>query len=53
MLASSFEDIESKKINNIHILLNGEDPKGKSYGKYYTKESSRAERKARKAKLNY
>jgi tyrosine-protein kinase Etk/Wzc len=53
MLASSFEDIESKKISNVHILLNGENPKGKNYGKYYTKESSRAERKKRKARLNY
>jgi capsular exopolysaccharide synthesis family protein len=36
MLLSSFEDIASKNIENIHILVNGEIPKQGSYGKYYT-----------------
>ncbi len=36
MLLSSFDDIASKKIENIHVLINGEVPKQGSYGKYYT-----------------
>jgi len=36
ILLSSFEDIESKDIDNIQLLINGEDPKQGSYGKYYT-----------------
>ncbi len=37
LLLSSFEDIESKGIDNIQLLINGEDPKQGSYGKYYTR----------------
>jgi capsular exopolysaccharide synthesis family protein len=37
ILLSSIEDIESKKINNVQLLINGENPKQGSYGKYYTK----------------
>jgi len=36
MLLSSFDDIASKKIENIHVLINGEISKQGSYGKYYT-----------------
>ncbi|MEN8230622.1 MAG: polysaccharide biosynthesis tyrosine autokinase [Bacteroidota bacterium] len=36
MLLSSFEDIESKEIENVQILVNGDTPKQGSYGKYYT-----------------
>lgn len=36
MLLSSFEDIESKEIENVQILINGDTPKQGSYGKYYT-----------------
>jgi capsular exopolysaccharide synthesis family protein len=36
LLLSSFDDIESKGIDNIQLLLNGESPKQGSYGKYYT-----------------
>jgi capsular exopolysaccharide synthesis family protein len=36
ILHSSFEDIESKNIDNIQLLINGENPKQGSYGKYYT-----------------
>ena len=36
LLLSSFEDIESKDIDNIQLLINGENPKQGSYGKYYT-----------------
>ncbi len=36
MLLSSFDDIALKKIENIHVLINGEVPKQGSYGKYYT-----------------
>ncbi len=43
MLLSSFDDIASKKIENIHVLINGEVPKQGSYGKYYT--STRREMK--------
>ena len=37
ILLSSIEDIESKGIENIQLLINGESPKQGSYGKYYTK----------------
>jgi capsular exopolysaccharide synthesis family protein len=36
MLLSSIEDIESKGIENVQILINGDIPKQGSYGKYYT-----------------
>jgi len=36
ILLSSFEDIASKDIDNIQLLINGENPKQGSYGKYYT-----------------
>ena len=36
MLLSSLEDIESKGIKNVQILINGDNPKQGSYGKYYT-----------------
>jgi len=36
ILLSSIEDIESKGIKNIQILINGDYPKQGSYGKYYT-----------------
>ena len=36
ILLNSFEDIESKNISNVQILLNGDNPKQGSYGKYYT-----------------
>jgi capsular exopolysaccharide synthesis family protein len=36
LLLSSFDDIVAKKIENVHILINGEIPKQGSYGKYYT-----------------
>ncbi|MCK4750053.1 MAG: polysaccharide biosynthesis tyrosine autokinase, partial [Bacteroidales bacterium] len=36
MLLSSLEDIESKDLENVQILLNGDSPKQGSYGKYYT-----------------
>jgi len=36
MLLSSFDDIVAKKIENVHLLINGEIPKQGSYGKYYT-----------------
>jgi len=36
MLLSSIEDIESKGIDNVQILINGDIPKQGSYGKYYT-----------------
>jgi tyrosine-protein kinase Etk/Wzc len=35
-LLDSFEDIETKGIEKIHILLNGVVPKQGTYGKYYT-----------------
>ena len=37
ILLSSIEDIESKNIDNVQILINGDSPKQGSYGKYYTK----------------
>ncbi len=49
MLLSSFDDITSKKIENIHVLINGEIPKQGSYGKYYT--TTRKESKLLKRKL--
>jgi len=36
ILLNSFEDIVSKNIDNIQLLINGESPKQGSYGKYYT-----------------
>ncbi|MCP4310800.1 MAG: polysaccharide biosynthesis tyrosine autokinase [Bacteroidetes bacterium] len=36
ILLSSLEDIESKNIDNVQILINGDTPKQGSYGKYYT-----------------
>jgi capsular exopolysaccharide synthesis family protein len=36
MLLTSFEDIELKEIENVQILINGDNPKQGSYGKYYT-----------------
>jgi hypothetical protein len=60
ILVSSFEDIESKNIDNIQLLINGESPKQGSYGKYYTttkkdlkllKRSSDPGEKKRKTKL--
>jgi capsular exopolysaccharide synthesis family protein len=36
ILLSSLEDIESKNIDNVQLLINGESPKQGSYGKYYT-----------------
>ena len=36
LLAASLEDIETKNIENVQILINGDTPKQGSYGKYYT-----------------
>jgi tyrosine-protein kinase Etk/Wzc len=36
ILAASLEDIETKNIENVQILVNGDTPKQGSYGKYYT-----------------
>ncbi len=36
MMFSSLEDIASKDIKNLHLLINGDTPKQGSYGKYYT-----------------
>jgi capsular exopolysaccharide synthesis family protein len=36
ILLSSLEDIESKNIENVHVLINGDTSKQGSYGKYYT-----------------
>jgi len=52
MLLSSFEDIESKGIENVQILINGDTPKQGSYGKYYTTPSKKSvlRRRARKSR---
>jgi capsular exopolysaccharide synthesis family protein len=36
LMLSSFEDIETKEIGNVQILINADNPKHGSYGKYYT-----------------
>jgi len=36
LMMSSLEDIASKDIRNLHLLINGDTPKQGSYGKYYT-----------------
>ena len=36
ILHASMEDIETKNIENVQILINGDTPKQGSYGKYYT-----------------
>ena len=52
ILLSSIEDIESKQIDNVQLLINGENPKHGGYGKYYTKHKTGLSlnlRKSRKA----
>lgn len=41
ILLSSIEDIESKQLKNVQLLINGENPKQGSYGRYYTDHRSR------------
>jgi len=36
ILLSSFEDMETKQIEDVHLLINGESPKQGQYGKYYS-----------------
>jgi tyrosine-protein kinase Etk/Wzc len=37
LLISCLDDLGSKEISNLHLLINGDTPKQGSYGKYYTK----------------
>ncbi len=52
IFSSSMEDLSSKQIDKVHLLVNGDHPSKKSYGKYYTKEPSRlaSSRKKKKGK---
>lgn len=40
LFASVMEDLTSKQIDKVHLLINGDHPTKRSYGKYYTKEPS-------------
>lgn len=50
ILLSSFEDIESKGIDNIQLLINGDTQKQGSYGKYYTSTKKELKLLKRKSK---
>lgn len=54
LLVSCLDDIESKNIKNLHLLINSDTPKSGSYGKYYTthKRDSLKTGKGNKGKKN-